>query len=169
MTTALQAPPLPEIDEAGTRERIEMLLQNLSTNEAIAEFYDDLRAQVAYRTKQLANELFFETNFLRMAEAELTKRMGNAKRLPVDGFEVKREQKIEKEYNASGLMNGLAPIITKKELEKAVWVEELLKTNGTAINKLARDYGEDSDVAKIIKENMKEVESGRPKFILERK
>jgi hypothetical protein len=161
---------LPEIDEEAVKARINDTLARLDTNEEIAEFYDELRAQVSLRRAQLDTELVFETNFIRAAEALLIKRMeeANAKRLPAGPFDITLDVKKETVYDAEPLYLELVEVLPPAEFEKAVHIEKAFVTNGTALNKLVRDYGEGSNVGLAVRKHMTVV-SGRAKLKIERK
>lgn len=169
-TKTAEAPPAaaPHPDDV-LRERIQATIHKLGTNDAKAEFYCDIRAHMALKKKEFEDALLFETNMLRAIEADFKAQLNAKKqsRLPVNDFEVTLERKTEKQYDAEALETELAKIITKKELEAVVQHVEVIKTNGTEINKLVRAYGKGSDVDTIVSRHMTEVETGTAKLKIE--
>jgi hypothetical protein len=161
---------LPEIDEEAVKARINDTLARLDTNEEIAEFYDELRAQVSLRRAQLDAELIFEVNFLRAAEALLMKRMeeAHAKRLPAICFDITIDVKKDTVYDAVPLYADLMQALPLIDISKAIYKKTEYVTNGTALNKLVRDYGEGSNVGMAVRKHMTVV-SGRAKLKIERK
>lgn len=159
------------IDEEPIKARINDTLVRLETNEAIAEFYCELRAQVALRRAQLEMEMLFETNFMRAAEQLFTTRMDDSKskRLAATSYDITLESKTEKEYDAEELLLDLKRLLPETEYAKAVFVTQKTSTNGTEINKLARAYGEESNVAKVIAFHTRISPIGRPKLKIEPK
>lgn len=166
---AYTAIPRPPINEDAVKERLDRTLAGLKTNDAIAEFYCEMRAQIALRRARLEEEMTFERSFMAAAENLFKARFGEAKRIPAEGYDITLEGKSEKQYDAEPLLTELGKVITSKELEKAIFPETKLKTNGTEINKLVRAYGAGSDVAKLVEQHTTVVQVGAPKLKIEKR
>ena len=164
--------PLPDVDESALRERISNTLTTLATNDNIAEFYDEIAGQVALRRAQLEYELIFEINFLKAVEAHFEKLMSNpdapSKRLPSSDFDITLEQKEDKVYEAEPLYRDLSATLPEAEFADACFAKTVYETNGTKLNKLARDYGENSPVGLAIAKH-RSIKYGKAKVSIKRK
>jgi len=128
----------------------------------------DLADAIINGESQLEEYLSKAAPFQRMIEAmraELLTRMqrDGARKLPLGDGTFTRKVDVKKTYRAPELLAALTEfreaggVVAQPDIDAAVaWVipDPVLKTNGTAINKLARDYG--NEVATIIAENCTE-------------
>jgi hypothetical protein len=118
----------------------------------IEDYSNEQLASIVHKLTEEKNKLDVELKKIKLA---ILKRMSdnNSNALPTQGFKVSR--KITKyDYDINNLYSELGEILTPDELSRIfVDVPSYRKVDGVQVRSIVSQYGEDSDVAKIIYNN----------------
>ena len=160
---------LAQVDETLLKARANEILKRFTHVEDMLEFYDDARGNIAVQRARLEESMMFESTMVKAIEAKIVSTLeeNKSQKLPASGFNVTYIQKTKSEYDPEALL-PLQTLIPLEEARQAIFKRTTLATNGTALNKLVRQYGEQSPIGTLINSAKKFVPDGRPKLTIER-
>tara|TARA_X000001388_G_scaffold77421_1_gene78160 strand:+ start:1082 stop:1492 length:411 start_codon:yes stop_codon:yes gene_type:complete len=118
----------------------------------IEDYSNEQLARIVHKLTEEKNKLDAELKTIKLA---ILKRMSdnNSNALPTQGFKVSR--KVTKyDYDIDNLYAELGEILTPDELNRIfIDVPSYRKVDGVQVRSILSQYGEDSDVGKIIYNN----------------
>ena len=118
----------------------------------IEDYSNEQLANIVHKLTEEKNKLDAELKTIKLA---ILKRMSdnNSNALPTQGFKVSR--KVTKyDYDIDNLSAELGEILTPDELNRIfIDVPSYRKVDGVQVRSILSQYGEDSDVGKIIYNN----------------